>query len=73
MIMTIIILIAKLFKRNVITFITNNDEKHNLFIIVDNPYLAFATLTHIFEKKILSKLSASAHITGDEAIMFIFR
>ncbi len=24
----------------------------NNFIVVDNPYLAFATLTHIFEKKI---------------------
>ena len=26
-------------------------DTHNNFIVVDNPYLAFAILTHVFEKK----------------------
>ena len=26
-------------------------DSHNNFIVVDNPYLAFAILTHVFEKK----------------------
>ena len=35
----------------------------NNFIVVDNPYLAFATLTHIFEKKIIQRgISSTAKI-----------
>ena len=35
----------------------------NNFIVVDNPYLAFATLTHIFEKKITQRaISSTAKI-----------
>lgn len=35
-------------------FKTHLSEKNN-FIVVDNPYLAFAMLTHVFEDKITSK------------------